>query len=119
MGNLVWGFNYDNYKIEGNITTGLYALSHWIFAAQYLRTSLLLPEMFRQSLLKVQLGLFEHEKLGSIEEDNVMNRISQSMNLMIEKDLQDISPIIQNLNLEGLKSYIEMIDAQKRRIQRT
>ena len=75
--------------------------------------------MFKQSLLKVQLGLFEHAKHESIEENNAMNRLTQSMTLMIKNDLQNLSPIVQNYNFEGLKSYIEMFDAQKRRIKRT
>ena len=59
LGQLTWGLDYYKYLVIGDITNGLYALGHWIFAAQYLRTSLLLPEMFKQSLLKVQMGLFE------------------------------------------------------------
>ena len=59
LGQLLWDLDYQKWIIVGDFTNGLYALSHWIFAAQYFRTSLLLPQMFQQSLLKVQMRLFE------------------------------------------------------------
>ena len=44
---LVWDLDYNKFLVLEDISNGLYALSHWIFAAQYLRTSLLLPEMLK------------------------------------------------------------------------
>ena len=52
LGQLVWNLDFDGYFIYDSIAIGLYSLSHWVFAAQYLRTSLLLPMLFKQSLLK-------------------------------------------------------------------
>ena len=33
LGQLTWGLDYFKYLIIGDITLGLYSLSHWIFAA--------------------------------------------------------------------------------------
>ena len=33
LGQLTWGLDYDKYLVIGDITNGLYALGHWIFAA--------------------------------------------------------------------------------------
>ena len=49
---LVTTIDYNKYVEVGDVTNGLYSLSHWIFAAQYLRTSFLLPDMLKQSLMK-------------------------------------------------------------------
>ena len=55
IGQVMWHLKYDDPTVIriSDITNGLYSLAHWIFAAQYHRTSVLLPEMFKQSLLKV------------------------------------------------------------------
>ena len=77
LGQLFFGLIYENYIVVDSIVDGLYSFSHWIFAAQYLRTSFLLPEMFKQSLLKVQMGLFEQSKTEASETDKIMNRLSR------------------------------------------
>ena len=120
LGQVEFHLNYYNqtYLMIGDITNGLYALAHWIFAAQYHRTSVLLPEMFKQSLLKVQMGLFEQQSAEASVTDRIMNRLSKESVIRSNQNPKENNMILSTLDIDSLQFYIEMIDEQKKRIKK-
>ena len=73
-------------------------MSHWVFAAQYLRTSLILPEMLKQSLLKAQMTLFDKKLLESSETDFMMNHLSQQSAIKEGSNMGRGSELLRRFN---------------------
>ena len=78
-----------------------------------------MPKMFKESLLKTQISLFEKEQSEATETDRIMNRLSKESIIKSSSNPSHTSKIFREIDIDGLQQYISLIDGTKQEIRKT